>query len=468
MRKKVLLLHPNFKEYSLGKEWEENESLSPPLGLLYLAAPLMKDYNVKFIDLNVENFEKKDFLQLLKEQDFLLISCYTGNMNSVYGIINNARKANKELIIICGGPHCNMINGHVKGSDYTCIGEAEEYIKELLDKIVSGKNVNNIPGLCYVKNKKTVQNPGIMKVDNLDKSMFPALELAVGKDYGYIAGLRIRAAPIMSSRGCPFNCKYCTHKGRIKYRERSPESVINEIKKRVKNGYKYFFFGDDNFLLNKDRVMKIMDAIIREKLKIKMIVQGRVDSADYEVYKKLRKAGVIMIMYGIENINQDVLDYYNKKITVEQIINAITLADKVGIISFGYFILGSPIETMKHYECTKKFFDKYPLDIILNDILVYVKGAELWDEFHKKGIIKDDELSIVSDERFNKFTTKELFRIKNDLLKHFYTNPKRILRLHYKIIKAGELGLLLKALLSGAYFKFFNFMKSPYELAQRG
>jgi radical SAM superfamily enzyme YgiQ (UPF0313 family) len=465
--KNVLLLHASFLGYSFGKNWKENKSLSPPLGLLYLASPLInKGYNVTYFDLNVNKLSKKDFFNILKNQDFLLISCYTDSINNTLKIIKDAKKVNSKLFIICGGPHCNMTEELVQGSDLTCIGEAESYIFNIIQRIEQ-KKVLKFPGLIYKKNKKIIRTPDIMKTKDLNKSLFPTLNLSKNKNYGYISGLRLNVAPIISSRGCPFDCKYCTHKGRIAYRQRNINNVISEIKQRVGEGYEYLFFGDDNFLLNKKRTIKIMNRLIKEKIKIKIIVQGRVDKADLELYKKLKQGGVIMIMFGIESVNQDVLDYYNKRTTVKQEINALILADKVGIITFGYLIIGAEIETRKHYENTKKFFNKYPWDIMLSGLLGYKKGSALWDEAHKKGLIKNDEFSVMTGKKFSKFSQKEWFKIKNELDYYFYKNPKRIIRIFFKLIKNSEFGLLKNIFLKGHYKQLIDFMRAPYNKIQR-
>lgn len=213
--------------------------------------------------------------------------------------------------------------------------------------------------------------------------------------------------------------------------------------------------------------MEIMNRIIKEKIKISMIMQGRVDRADYELYKKMKNAGVIMIVFGIKNVNQDVLDYYNKRTTVKQEINALTIANKVGILTMGYLMIGSPIETMKHHDNTKVFFDKYPLDLMLNGLLYYMKGSVLWEEAHKKGLIKKNEYSVMTSKKFSKFSQDELFKIKDDLNYYFYKNPKRIMRILYKLLRNGQMKLLANIFLSGNYKKLINFMRAPYDLTQK-
>ncbi len=441
----VLLIQPSFNGYAFGDKWKETESLTPPLGLMYLASPLISaGYNVKFIDLNVNKFERKKFIKQIKDNDFILISCYTDSLSNAKKIINDVKRFNNNTIILCGGPHCNMSEEYINGSHVTAIGEAEAYITRILDAIRFKKSLKGIPGLIYKKNGRVVRNPGIMKVEDLDLSKFPALELIDNKNYGSFAGFKIPFAPIMSSRGCPFSCNYCTHSGRIKYRERSVDNVIEEIKSSLNKGYKHIVFCDDNFLLNKRRALKIMDRIIKEKINVKMIIQGRVDSADYELYKKLRKAGVIMIMFGIESTNQDVLDFYNKRISVEKIKEAVRLANKVGILTFGYFIIGAPIETKKHFENNKKFVNDIKLDIAIASILIYIKGSRLWDDACKKGLIKENQNMVFANKKLSNFTYKELKEVQDDFVKSFYKNPRRLLRVFYKLLRLGELSFIFK------------------------
>lgn len=444
----VLLLHAPLNEYKFDNEWIENRSLSPPLGLLYLGAPLQKGgFNVSFIDLNVDHFKKADFLDILKEQDFVLITCFSYTIRNIKKIIKDIKSVNEKAAILCGGPHCNTYEEYVEGSDLTCVGEAEGYIVKILDSMIQKESLKTVPGLIYKENGMLMKTPGTMKVDNLDSSLRPARELVNRKKYGFIGHARVEIAVIMSSRGCPFNCRYCSFiLSNKKYRTRSSENVVEEIKSLVNQGYKYVTFGDDNFLVKKRRVHDIMDRILQEKIKVKIIVQGRVDSADYTLYKKLRDAGVIVMLFGVESANQDVLDYYNKKATVEQAVEAIKLANKVGILTFGSFIIGAPFETKRHFQKNKEFCDKVPLDFMICNKLRYIKGSKLWEDAYKKGIIKVSEHSVMTDRRLSKYSSEELSEIKYDLTKHFYKNPRRLIRLHYKVIRLGEARLIIKAL----------------------
>ena len=459
--KQVLLLFPPFNDYAFGDKWEETESILPPLGLLYLATPLLKEnYDVELMDLNVDKLEKRQFIKIVKDKDFILISCFTDSFENVQKIIKDIRKVNKKVFIICGGPHCTISKKNINGSDLTVMGEAEGYITKILNLLWLSEPLENIPGLIYKKNGRTIRNPGIMKVNNFDLSKPPALELAQNKKYGRLFGSRVKIAPVMSSRGCPFRCTYCTFKFN-KYRERTIKSVIEEIKHLVKKGFKYIVFCDDNFLLNKRRVHSIMDIIIKEKIKVKIIVQGRVDSADYKLYEKLRRAGVIMIMFGIESANQDVLDFYNKQVSVDKIRKAVKIANKVGLLTFGYFIIGAPMETYKHFESNKKLVNGIPLDFTLVSVLTYLIGTKLWDEAYEKGLIKEDEISVMANKKLSNFSYKELVDVRDKFVEDFYKSPRRILRIVYKVWRMGLLSLFIRGLLNR---KLYQYASNPYVL----
>ena len=434
-----MLLFPPFKDYQFGDNWSGTESLIPPLGLLYLAAPLIKaGYDVSFIDLCIEKFERKEFFNIIAEQDFILISCLTQSIEHTNKLIKDIKRCNSKAFVLCGGPYCREIRQFVEGSDLTVMGEAEEYIVEIIQRLSSNESLEDIPELIFRENGGLKRTENKMIVSNLDEIEPPLLDLIKVKNYGFFQGFRVpNVAPIMTSRGCLFKCIYCTN-NIVKYRERSVNNVILDIKKLEEQGYEYLIFCDDNFLLNRKRVLKIMNKIIENKIKMKMIIQGRVDGADYALYRTMRKAGVITVIFGIESVNQDVLDFYNKRATVEANKKAIEIANKAGMITVGNVIIGSPIETRKHLSEVKTFSDELPLDFLNINILAYFYSTPLWKEAREKGLIRENDIFVLTNEKTSNFSLEELYEMEKELLTYFYKNPKRILRIIYKIIRIGE------------------------------
>lgn len=432
--KKVLMLFPPFFPHFYGEKWRRSESIFPPLGLLYIATPLVKaGCLVKIIDLQVDCLSEQQYFEHIKNSDFVLISCFTFAYDTIQKLIHDIKAINEKAKIICGGPYCNETKKHIENADYTLFGEADLVIANVLELISQNKSLNGIPGLCYRRNGNIIENPGEHIPENLDDLYPPLFDLVDTKNYGYVYGVRLKNLyPLITTRGCPFSCAFCTFQN-VKYRERSVENVTGEIKRRVDSGAKYLVICDDNFLLNKHRVYSIFDYIIKNKLKIKIIIQGRIDLLDYELCKKMKQANVIMLIFGIENVNQDVLNYYNKKTDIEKIRKAIEITNRFGILTFSGLIIGSPIEDHVHFENMIEFFKTVPQDFINVNILRYQYPSPLWIKANAEGLISDDEKFVYANEKLSKFSFEELLGMQRKIIRSFFNNPKRIIRLVFKL-----------------------------------
>ena len=446
-RKDVLLVFPPLQEHIYGDLWKPTDNTSAPLGLLYLATPLIKaGYNLKLIDFTVDKLDRNEYFSALKRTSFILISCYTHTLRNVQKIIGDARNVNEKAFIICGGPYCNDTENHVEGSDLTVIGEADLVILDIIDTISSRQSLAGIPGLSYRSNGRIVRNPGRLLVKDLDLLPLPSFDLAKGKNYGYLYGQNVKPmAAIVSSRGCPFHCNFCTFRG-IKYRERSVDQVIKEIKLHVDQGVKYLMFYDDNLLLRKERIYELGEKIIQNKFNLKIGIVSRIDMIDYDLFCKLREAGVILIIVGIESFNQDVLNFYNKGTTVERLKKSISIANDVGILTFGNIIIGAPMETDKHIEVNKKILREIPLDFLNVHILHYSYPSPLWQEAREKGLIMQNEIVVSANSKLCNFSKEELLQIQADLIRSFYRSPRKVLRLFRRVNKALGMSFLLKLL----------------------
>jgi len=434
--RQVLLLSPSLVDNFYGSDWEPVEVPTPPLGLLYLATPIVKaGYLVTFVDLSVDHLTNEEYFDVLRNSDFILITCLTNAIDNIRRIIHDIKSVNDQGHIICGGPHCNETNQHIKGSDLTVYGEAELVIVNIMERLSAGKSLENIAGISYLKDSRLFRNEGHNIINNLDKIDFPSLELTREKNYNFAYGIKIgRILPVITTRGCPFHCSFCTYPT-VKYRERSVDDVIREIRlgyEKFKPGY--LLINDDNFLLKRKRVERFADALIHSKIKVKIILQGRADLASVDLFRKLRKAGVIVLMFGIESANQDVLNFYKKGTTVEKIEKIISIANRFGIITFSGIMIGAPIEKYEHFENDKQFLSKVPLDFISINILRFAYPSPLWLKAHQEGKILREDLLVSANEQLSNFTYEELMIIRSDMLKTFYSKPGRIIRIIYKVL----------------------------------
>jgi radical SAM superfamily enzyme YgiQ (UPF0313 family) len=440
--KRVLILFPPFHDNLYGGGWRRSESPFAPLGLNYLATPLVKaGYNVNIIDLQVDHLNEVLYFDSFRNIDYVLISCFTFAFTNIQKIIRDIKITNDRAVIICGGPLCNETQKHIDNADVTVFGEADLIIAELLELISGKSSLKDIPGLSYMLDGRLVRNPGILQVENLDALDIPLLDLTADKDYGYLYGIRFnKIIPVITTRGCAFRCTFCTYQN-VKYRERSVENVMQEIKMRVSAGAKYIVFCDDNFLLHPARANEIFDNIIECKLKVKIIIQGRVDIIDHRLALKMKQANVIILIFGIESVNQDVLNFYNKRTTVEKITEVIRIINSVGIISISGIIIGAPFEERRHFENITEFFNKVPQDFINVNILRYQHPSPLWVQANRKGLIRDDQMLVRADEKLSNFSYETLLMTQNKIIRSFYNNPARIARIIYKVSR--QIGIFM-------------------------
>ena len=153
--KRVLILFSPFNDHLYGEEWKKSESPFAPLGLLYLATPLVKaGYIVSIIDFQVDHLNKAQYFNNYKNADWALISCYTFANNNIQKIIHDIKITNDKAIIICGGPLCNETQNQIDNSDITVFGEADLMIAKILEMISEKKKLAEIPGLCYKQKGK--------------------------------------------------------------------------------------------------------------------------------------------------------------------------------------------------------------------------------------------------------------------------------------------------------------------------
>lgn len=440
MQKTVLFIFPppdNFKETRFGI----------PLGILYLSSQLKRNgYNVKLLDLNVEEYSLETLTKSLFDVDIVGISIPSYCLNNALRIIKELRQLKSDMPIATGGPDCILFPRLVEGADVTFVGEGEDIIAEVFDNLLEGQDLSNCSGIIYKKHGGETCEGRFLQVNcNLDAIAFPDRSiLSEHVEFGktVIRSSKLpKSTQIITSRGCPMHCRFCARHALsyTTYRERSVENVLQEIKQIAEQGYKMLWISDDNFAANIPRAIEILDGIIKMKLNISMAFSGWVKAANEELYKKAKDAGVRIISFGLESGTQEVLDFYNKKITLDQSRYAVELADSVGLYTVGNFIFGAPIENEEHIKKTLQFAKELPLDTVNFKILGYMAGSDLWYEYVNSGIINKDERNVFADKKrgLSNFTLDELKEIVKNACDEFRNNKEREKRLKTKIAKYG-------------------------------
>ncbi len=444
--------------------------LSPPLGLLYVAKKLQNDGDsVTILDFSAEAFDEQKLINAIQTVDVVGISVLSSSLNEVKKLIQLIRQHVPDLPIIIGGPHCTLCpEKALKETQATiCIqGDSEMILTDLKKALHKEKDYLEIPGIYYQTNQGINHGPPAVLTNDLDSIPFPARQLVKHYTYGREYNPHLKAGEftsIITSRGCPYNCRFCS-RGSItmqRYRTRSTQNIISELKEIKEQGYRHVVFSDDCFPVNKKQASSLFDAIINEDLSLKFSVTAtRVDLADDDLYKKMRQAGVTHMQFGLESGNQDVLDFYHKNTTVETIQKAVQLSHDTGFFTIGSFIFGAPFETRDHFNRTLLFAKSLPLDSVSFLPLRYMVGSELWDEAISEGKIAENEYLVPADKNrgLGNYTKEELLEHCMRAQRSFYGRPSFFINLLKKSLRNDDLSYVQSylSILSSSLKKIFR------------
>jgi radical SAM superfamily enzyme YgiQ (UPF0313 family) len=262
-------------------------------------------------------------------------------------------------------------------------GEGEETIIELLRALEHKQPLSKIEGISYRKDGRVESNPVCSKIVDLDSLPFLAYHLLPWKRYKPHPphGRALPFAAIITSRGCPYRCSYCSKPvfGN-KFRGQSPERVVEEINYHKRGlGIKEFAFYDDVFTLNKRRAYAIVDEMMGRGLKIHWTCETRADLVDKELLRRMKQAGCYSIAYGIESASQEIVNTLNRDVTIEQVEEAVRLSQEVGLQTIGYFMIGSPGESRETIRQTIQFAKKLKLDFAQFSVTTPYPGTKLYE-----------------------------------------------------------------------------------------
>jgi len=357
------------------------------IGFGYLASLLKKrGYSAEII--NLESVSKKNITDIINKKNpkVIGIRCLTNERSDVFRIVKIIKDSNSEIKIVVGGPHATILYNQMLNHfpiDYIVLGEGEITFLELMNAIHNNKDIEKIKGIAYKKKNRIIKNEEQKPISNLDSLPMPAYNISKNPE---------ETTWISTSRGCAYNCGFCTAKNVWggTYRTKSAEKIVDEIEFHVKNfKRRNFGFIDDTFTQNKERVKNICKEIINRNLKINWSAATRVDCIDSEILYWMKKAGCKRIDFGVESGSVTIRKNMNKYFTNEDIINAFELAKEYKIKTIAYMILGYKGETIKTIIQSIKFFNKIKPDVIITCPARLYPGTELYEDAKKQGLMSD-------------------------------------------------------------------------------
>lgn len=352
----------------------------------------------------------------------------------------------KDIFTICGGSHATMEPESlefISRLDAICRGEGEYALLELVEALENNGDITRIKNLWIKKNGRIYQNPCRPLVENLDDLPFADRELF---PYQSIINSDFGTALFMFTRGCPYNCSYCSNDVLRKIQEgkyvrfRSVDNCIQEIREVIDNyKVKSIYIDDDVFTLSKKFVFEFCEEY-RTQIKLPFDINARVETISREICQRLKKAGCRRVNIGIESGNPYIRNkVLNRRMSNEQIINAFAIARQAGLKTKSFNMVGVPHETPQRFQDTVKLNAEIKPDSVILNVFDPYPGTKLEIECRKKGWIDfkrmREEFIPRTDTILNlpSFSRKQILKCHKKFAYNVYRDQSLIKAIFYRI-----------------------------------
>jgi len=447
---KILLLIPS-QSHLYGK------TILPPyphLGVLWVAALLEKaGHTISIIDIDLEKKPLSLLLESIKKNSFDIIglTASTPTYPQAYKLAKNIKKISEKIPIVLGGIHATISPftcARDRVFDFIIVGEGECTMLELTDYLLNkNQELSKIKGLVYKDKNQQIQITASRPlIKNLDWYPLPSRHLIPNiHKYAPPYASRFPVFSLMASRGCPGTCTYCQTKnifGKI-VRFCTPENVVKEIRELVtKYKAQEIHFLDDVLTINKDFIYEFCALLKKEPYQIDLKVANglRIDMVNEKILTALHEVGLKNASFGVETGSERVSTLIKKKLNKQQIKETFALAKKIGLETWGFFMIGLLGDNEKSIRETINFAIELDPKFAKFLILTPYPGSEIYEELDKKNLIDIKDFSqygiyTAPVHHLEELSRKEILKLKKMAFRRFYLRPKKIFQ-YLKDIKS--------------------------------
>jgi len=405
----------------------------PPIGILSIAAYLeSKGIKTEVIDLGIEPKLDLD----IASYEIVGFSVNISNRENSLRLMKDIRREYPRKTIIAGGPLCmsnpeSILNSSLPDVVFACEGE------EALYEFLSTENKESVKGI-YVKRGQEYYFTGLRGwIRDLDLLPPPDFRKVNMRKYNNVPKQKRPVSSIMTSRGCPYSCIFCSHAMGRKWRPRSPENVVREIIWQVREfGVREICVYDDNFSLNRQRAEEICDLIIEEKLDVSLQFSNglRVDNLDADLLEKLKRAGTWLVGLAPEVGNPKIMKKIKKGFDHAQVIKIREECRKLGIKTFGFFMIGFPFENRIDIQDTIRFAKELDCEIVEFNKVIPYSGTELFDLVKTSGYLLNETIDavrsyhegLITTHRVGDMSSEEVKSLIQRAYRQYYLRPKKM------------------------------------------
>ncbi len=414
LKMRVLLISPPFISEN------DRPQLFPSIGLGYIGAVCLRDgHETSVLDAALsggpvrtgpgrywigKTYSEIESAVRAFKPDVVGIACvFSIRVPFVLEIARIVKKTDPGIRTVLGGIHPSLMPAEMLGHqavDFVVIGEGEESFARLLRELGGGRNnFKDIDGLAYRENGAVIVQAKTSYISDLDALPYPARHLFDLERYFKNRkdrwGLsKPRQLPMITSRSCPFRCSFCAVHAvhGSTWRPRSPESVVGEIERLIKDyGVTGISFEDDNIAFDKPRMLKICELIVRRNLKFSWNMPNGiwVDNLDEEVLSAMKKAGCVSVNLPVESGDEYILHkVIRKPLSLEKARRVAAICRKLGISANAYFVLGMPGESEETLANSLAFMKTLDIDNIAAFVATPFPGTEMFRECVEKGYLR--------------------------------------------------------------------------------
>ncbi len=432
----------------------------PPLGLACLAAALRaRAHDVCILDAEALGLGSKEALDAIPADAGVIgFTATTLLWPTVRNISFEARRRFPGRLLVAGGPHVTAFPREcLAGSafDAGVMGDGEDAICGLVGQWAARRAVAGVPGCAVREGERITVNGGPQAIQDLDRLPLPALDLLPMDRYRSVM-VRMPFSTIVTSRGCPFRCAFCSQVYTDwQWNTRTPAGIVEEMERNVRQfGSREIILFDETFGVKRGDALEVCRLIVERNLKVRWNARSRVDVLDEALLRAMWGAGCRALHLGVESGSQRVLDMMRKKITLRQVECAAEAARRIGFTLHGYFMLGYPGETRQEMLETIRFARRLPLDWASFTVAVPQPMTPLFELACEQGLMSRDYWQEYTLGRCAApapfFAGPDLgpgglTRMKNMAYLRFYLRPRTLARDLAFLARAGGLGRPLSA-----------------------
>lgn len=401
----------------------------PPLGILYVSASLSRaGHDTSIFDMTLESMDPEALAAHVSDHDYLFVGFYvdmaTKQTAAQYW---EAIRATCDTAIVAGGPSsCNAEGLLEAGADFVCVGEADRSVVRLAEHLAGDAPLSTLRGIAYREGQQNVQTEPEDLVGDLDELPFPDRTKLPATQYydRYSFCAREPFTTMLTSRGCPMKCVYCSSPQfwRRQVRRRSVENTLAELRQvQERHGTRYVDFVDDMFTLDEDWVREFCSALLDEQIRVGWSCLSGPRGLDLDLLRLMKRAGCDTLKIGLQSASPDVLKACKRPTgSPQHAERLIANARAAGLITFLDFIHGLPADTAESLDANVAFA---------------VRTNPTFAKFYKLEFLEGSELFAKRDEKIHQLCDEEIAESVTRAWRRFYLRPIKALGILWLLLK---------------------------------